>query len=38
MDWDDFLVDCDEATLDELAAEDFFLSEFGEDIDRADCD
>lgn len=37
MDWDDFLVDDDEATLDELAAEEFFLSEFGEDIEIPDC-
>lgn len=38
MDWDNFLVDFDEATLDELAAEEFFLSEFGEDIEISDCD
>lgn len=38
MDWDDFLVDADDATIDELAAEEFFLSEFGEVIERPDCD
>lgn len=38
MDWDEFLVDTDEAALDELAAEEFFLTEFGEDIEIPDCD
>ena len=38
MDWDEFLVDFDEATLDELAAEEFFLTEFGEQTELPDCD
>lgn len=38
MDWDEFLIDCDDATLDELEAADFFLSEFGGDIERPDYD
>lgn len=38
MDWDDFLIDCDEATLAEMEAEEFFLTEFGEDIEWLDCD
>lgn len=38
MDWDEFLVDCDEAILDELAAEAYFLTAFGEEIELSDLD
>lgn len=38
MDWDNFLIDGDEAALDELAAEEFFLSEFGDEIEIPDCE
>lgn len=38
MDWDEFLIDCDDAKLDEFAAWDFFLKEFGEEPELSDCD
>ena len=38
MDWDEFLVDYDEAILDEWEAEAYFLSEFGEQAGLSDCD